>query len=252
MAAIRAPADAETGRRRETRLRMRNDRFRGKRVLALIIVGGGVAYLAIVLAFTVAFGDTVPLLGWIGFAVVAAVVLGASVVLALFLVRSSTHAGERPSTVRPAAPSEVRRVLVILDETCPVDGLCRSLLARTRGRELEAYVVAPALVSPVHYLDSDVDAAAGAARGRLDATLAAFESTGIRARGAVGSENPLEAISDALVTFPADEVVIATPPTVTSNWLERGIVTRAQALLEQPVTHLVVQSEPLATEIPTG
>jgi hypothetical protein len=229
---------------------MRNE-LRGKGVLALVIVGGGVAYLAIVLVFTVAFGDAIPLLGWIGFGVVAAVVLGASVALTLFLVRSSTRAGERPAATRPPGPSDVRRVLVIVDENCPVDGLCRSLLARTRGRELHAYVVAPALVSPLHYLDSDVDAAGEVARGRLDATLAAFESAGIPAAGAVGSENPLEAISDALVTFSAEEIVVATPPTVRSNWLEHGVVTRAQGLFEQPVTHLVVQPGP-ATEVATG
>ncbi len=225
-------------------------RLRGSGVVALIIVGGGLAYLTIVLVFTLAFGDTVPLLGWIGFAVVATVVVIASVTLALFLVRSS-RSGAHPSEVEPAGRPDARRVLVIVDESCPVDALCRSLLARTRGRALQAYVVAPALVSPVHYLDSDVDAAVETARGRLDATLRAFESAGLPACGTVGSENPLEAISDALVTFPADEIVVATPPTVLSNWLEHGVVTRAQALFEQPVTHLVVQPGP-ATEVATG
>jgi hypothetical protein len=251
MASIGARADAETGIPADTRLRMRGDRFQGKGVLALVIVGGGLAYLAIVLVFTLVFGDSVPLLGWIGFGVVAAVVLCGSVALTLFLVRSSTRGGVRPSAARPSGPSDVCRVLVIVDESCPVDELCRSLLARTRGRELEAYVVAPALVSPLHYLDSDVDAAGEVARGRLEITLAAFESARIPATGAVGSENPLEAISDALVTFSADEIVVATPPTVRSNWLEHGVVTRAQGLFEQPVRHLVVQPGP-ATEVATG
>jgi hypothetical protein len=216
--------------------------FRGKGTLALIIVGGGLVYLAIVLGFTVAQGNSVPLLGWIGFAIVAAVVLVASGVLALFIVRSSTGAGARRPSPRPEAPAGTHRVLVVLDEGCPADALCRSLIEHSRGRRTEAHVVAPMLVSPVHYLDSDVDAAGEAARVRLAEALAAFATAGIAASGEVGSESPLETMADALATFAADEIVIATPPTERSNWLERGVVTKARELYEEPVTHLVVQS----------
>jgi hypothetical protein len=240
---IGACPDARDATPGETRTvsRMRHSGLQGKGTLALIIVGGGVVYLAIVLGFTIAQGDSVPLLGWIGFAIVTAVVLVASGVLSLFLLRSSTGAGARRPSPPPEPPPGTHRVLVVVDEGCPADALCRSLTERSGGRPTEALVVAPALVSPVHYLDSDVDAAGEAARARLSETLGVFAAAGIPARGEVGSESPLEAIADELATFPADEIVIATPPAEQSNWLERGVVTKAHELYEQPVTHLVVQ-----------
>jgi len=69
-----------------------------------------------------------------------------------------------------------------------------------------------------------------------------LEAAGIAARGEIGSESPLEAIADALAVFPADEIVVATPPQESTNWLEQGVVERARELHEQPVTHLVVES----------
>jgi len=39
-----------------------------------------------------------------------------------------------------------------------------------------------------------------------------LERRGARAEGRVGDADPLQAIADALATFPADEIVIAIPP----------------------------------------
>jgi GABA permease len=102
--------------------------------------------------------------------------------------------------------------------------------------------VAPTLVSATHYLDSDVDEAREEARARLAETVAAFEAAGVVARGEIGSESPLEAIADAVAIFAADEIVVATPPSGRTNWLERGVVERARELYDQPVSHLVVEA----------
>jgi GABA permease len=132
-------------------------------------------------------------------------------------------------------------MLVAADEGCSGAALCRPLAERLEGRRLEVLVVAPALVSATRYLDSDVDAARDAAEVRLAETLAAFEARGIKARGEVGSESPLEAIADALALFDADEIVVATLPAERTNWLEEGVVERARALYEQPISHLVLE-----------
>jgi hypothetical protein len=210
-------------------------------------VGGGVLYLTTQLAIVLTLGERLPLLGWIGFAVASTIVLAASVVLAAFLVRSSGGAGSEASLERPPGQPGVHRVLLVADEGCSGESLCRPLVERLRDRPTEVLVVAPALVSGFHYLDSDVDHARKAAQVRLDETVGAFRLAGIAARGEVGSESPLEAIADELAVFAADEIVVSTPPPERTNWLEQGVVEKAQELYEQPVTHIVVE-----TRLPVG
>jgi GABA permease len=163
--------------------------------------------------------------------------------MAFFLVRSSLAAGSEPPARRPAPRADgAHGVLVVVDEGCPGEALCARLAGTLPDAETELLVVAPTLVSAVRYLDSDIDRAREAAGARLDETLAALAEAGIPARGHVGSESPLEAIADALAVFPADEIVVATPPPERTNWLERGVVDRARDLYEIPVSHLVVDS----------
>jgi GABA permease len=207
----------------------------------LFALGGGVLYLATLLAVTLGWGESLPLLGWIGFAVASTVVFAAGTILAVFLVRSSTRAGSEPPQRRPRRMAGVHRVLVVADEGCSGPALCRPLAASLEGRRTEVLVVAPALLSPTHFLDSDLDAARAAAERRLAETVAAFEAAGVGARAEVGSESPLEAIADALAVFAADEIVVATPPPERANWLEEHVVERARAVYEQPVSHLVVE-----------
>jgi GABA permease len=209
-------------------------RLGGKTVLVLFALGGGALYLTAVLVVTLGLGGGLPLLGWVGFAV--------------FLVRSSLGAGSEPPQRRPIGRPGLHRVLVVADEGCLGAALCRPLAGRLQGRRAEVLVVAPALVSATHYLDSDVDAAREAAQGRLAETLAALEATGITARGEVGSESPLEAIAEALAVFAADEIVVVTPPPERTNWLEQDVVERAGELYDQPVVHLLIEA-PLHVEI---
>jgi hypothetical protein len=213
----------------------------GTRTLVLFAVGGGVLYLAGILALTLALED-LPTAGWIGFGVAATVVLVVSTALALFLVRSSRAAGSEDPRRHPARRAGVHGVLVVADEGCSGAALGDLLSESLRGRQAEVLVVAPALVSAVHYLDSDLDAARTEAQARLDETVGALSAAGISARGEIGSESPLEAIADALAVFPADEIVVATPPPERTNWLERGVVERARELYETPVTHLIAET----------
>jgi hypothetical protein len=217
-------------------------RLGGRSELVFFAAGGGVLYLTTQLVIAVTLGETLPLLGWIGFAVASTIVLGASTILAVFLVRSSRGAGSEAPRVRPSGTPGVHRILLVADEGCAGESLCRPLAERVGDRRTEVLVVAPALVSGFHYLDSDVDAAREPPQARLDETVGAFRLAVIAARGEIGSESPLEAIADALAVFPADEIVVATPPPERSNWLERGVVGRARELYEQPVTHLVVEN----------
>jgi hypothetical protein len=213
---------------------------RGKLELMLFAVGGGVLYMATVLVLTAALGEHVPLLGWIGFAVASTLVLATSTALGSFLVRSSAAAGSAaPARPAPRTPG-THRLLVVADAGCSGEDVCRPLTEQLADRPSEVLVVAPALVTATHYLDSDVDAARSEAAVRLAETVGAFRAQGIPARGLVGSESPLEAIADSLAVYGADEIVIATPPARERNWLEAGVVDRAREIYDLPVRHLLV------------
>jgi hypothetical protein len=230
-----APRPAVGPRRRTRR------RFGGRAELVAFALCGSVLYLVAVLGAALVLGERLPLLGWIGFGLVAAVVLAAGAGLAGFLVGTAEAAGTgRPALRRPAAGA-AHRVLVVADDDCAGPALCERVLTHVADRRADVLVVAPTLVSPLHYLDSDVDDARMDAEARLAATVDEVAAAGVSARGLVGSESPLEAIADALALFPADELVVATPPPDHANWLEQDLIERVRVEHRLPVVHLVVE-----------
>lgn len=132
-----------------------------------------------------------------------------------------------------------RRILVVADRTCPCDALADEVAWRARDASAEVLVVAPALNSLLRHLTSDVDAAVMRARERVDHAVAQLRNRGLNVRGRVGDANPLLAIEDALVDYVATEIVIATYPPGKSHWLERGLIEKARARFDVPITHVV-------------
>ena len=63
---------------------------------------------------------------------------------------------------------------------------------------------------------------------------------GVSATGSLGSDKPLESMTDALGSFPANDVLLATPPDDESYWLERDLVEKARGLTAVPVRQVVV------------
>jgi hypothetical protein len=216
-------------------------RLSGPWVLAGFALGGAAAYLLIQLTVTLALGEELPLLGWVGFGVVAVVVSAAAGALALFLVRSARVAGAEATghAAWHGGTETRRRVLVVADAGCRGSALCEALVSPEADPPSEVFVTAPALVSPLRYLDSDLDEARTAAQRRLHETLDALAAAGVSAEGSVGSESPLEAVADALAVFPADEIVVATGAGP-GNWLEQDLAERARAVHGLPVSTLVL------------
>ena len=134
-----------------------------------------------------------------------------------------------------------RKVLVIANETVAGRELMDAVKERAEGGEV--LVVAPALNSRLRHLFADVDKAREAAEGRLHESLKHLDAAGIKARGAVGDTDPVRAMGDALFEFDADEIVISTHPPGRSNWMEKGVVDRARAETDVPITHVVVDLE---------
>ena len=133
-----------------------------------------------------------------------------------------------------------RQILVVANETVGGPELLSEIRQRSEGRAARVLVVCPALNSPLRHWASDEDDARQQAQDRLDASLAAMQTAGIRAAGEIGDGDPIQAIEDALRTFQPDELVVSTHPLGKSHWLERGIVEKARERFALPVTHVVV------------
>jgi len=181
--------------------------------------------------------------------IVAAAAVATWLGLVVFLALTALAVGwwlrsrrEEPPLRTQAAsvPEDVRRILVVANETVGGSELFTVITERAEGVDEEVLVVCPALNSPLRTWVSDEDGAREAAQQRLDATLARLSSAGVDARGEVGDGDPLQAIDDALRTFGADEIVISTHPEGRSNWLERGVVTGARNRFDVPIRHVVV------------
>jgi hypothetical protein len=88
-------------------------------------------------------------------------------------------------------------LIVALDHATPV-----------RVQEAEVLVVAPALNSWLRHWLSDDDGARRQAEDRITGWVDRLQQEGVHAQARVGDADPLQAIADALPTFPADEIVI--------------------------------------------
>lgn len=140
------------------------------------------------------------------------------------------------------ASTSGRRLLVLADEACAGSELFEVMREHAGGPDAEVLVVAPALTSRIRYWMSDEDAGIAEAGRRLEASLRACEAAGVRARGALGDADPLQALDDAMRSFGPDEVIVASHAESDENWLEHGLVAQARERFDVPVAHVVVDA----------
>ncbi len=113
-----------------------------------------------------------------------------------------------------------------------------SVVRAHAGEDAEVHVVAPA--SKISWLDRLTNAEDDARADADERAEAAAEAVpGEHVEAEVGDVDPLQAIEDALRTFPADEVVVLTAPDEKATWLEAGLGEDARERFSVPVTHLV-------------
>ena len=119
-----------------------------------------------------------------------------------------------------------QRILVV--PTAPIpDSLIRSHLDQLVGDDLELEIVAPASdIGRLDWLTNAEDDARARAADRAERVAHELPTDPIDTQ--VGDTDPLQAIEDALKTFPADEVVIVTRPDDKATWLERDAAPNAQ------------------------
>lgn len=211
---------------------------KGETEVLAILVGGILIVLGALIGYTLAFARPLPTAAWVGFALVIIAAFALSGFAYLLVVRSDRPAVEPLG--REAPGNGVLRILVVADEAIGSDRLRNEVCERALGCESEVLVVAPALNTPIRHWTDDEEKARAGARQRLDEELRLLAELGVRARGEVGADDPLQAVDDALRTFAANEIVISTHPLDRMNWLEEGVVGRVREAYRLPVTHVVV------------
>jgi hypothetical protein len=209
-----------------------------KTTFAAILSSIGAFLVAAALAFAVAIEP--PALAWVWFAIVSIVVLGLGALAPLTFERT------RVSPQRPAVSVDPeRRLLVIADPHCSETALRDEILRRLDGA-VTVHLVVPVRVSHLHFLTDDESKERRQAEKSMSISVGLLQQRGVSTTGSVGSDKPLESMTDALGSFPATQVLLATPPEEESYWLERGLAEKARALTRVPVTHVLVPSTPPA------
>lgn len=135
-----------------------------------------------------------------------------------------------------------KRILALVSEPVSERELADAIGADA-ARNAEVLVVAPALTSRTRFLFSDVDAAIERAEEVASETVERLEQEDVDAVGDTGEPDPLQALEDALQTFPADELVLFTHPEGSRNWQEEGVVEEAEQRFGKPVRHVVVGAD---------
>jgi hypothetical protein len=142
-----------------------------------------------------------------------------------------------------------RRILVVATSSIPTDRLRSALAGREAPDDVEIRVVAPASrISRLDWLtNAEDDARATAAEQAEDVAEALPEDVeGVE----TGDSDPLQAVEDALRTFPADEVVILRGPREEATWLEEGFADAVRERFEGPVSQVVVRAGGEAVDFP--
>jgi hypothetical protein len=202
--------------------------------VALIVAS--IAAVLAVAALVTAFVIAPPALAWVGFAMASAVVVGLGAAATVLVPRM------RVSAPRPAVSGDAdRRLLVVADASCDESALCNEIQERLDGR-VAVHLVVPVRVSHLHFLANDEAEERRDAEETMLITVALLQWRGISTTGNVGSDKPLESMTDALGAFPATHVLLATPPEEESYWLERDLLAKARALTKLPVTQATVAS----------
>jgi hypothetical protein len=182
------------------------------------LIMASIAAVLVIAALVTALVIEPPALGWVGFAIASALVVGLGVAATLLVPRM------RVSAPTPAvAVDDERRLLVIADASCREDALSDEIQARLEGR-IAVHLVVPVRVSHLHFLANDEEEEQRDAEEKMLSVVELLQRRGISATGAVGSDKPLESMTDALSAFPATHVLLAIPPEGESYWLERDLL----------------------------
>ncbi|MBA3331925.1 MAG: hypothetical protein H0T39_13830 [Actinobacteria bacterium] len=136
-----------------------------------------------------------------------------------------------------------RNILVLTTVSVDVGPITRQVQEAAGGDSVNVRVVTPAVKqSPMQWLTNEEDDARIDAGQTAEAVAEALPVDG-EVQTEVGDSDPVQAIEDALRTFPADEIVVATRPGKDATWLEQGSAERAFQQFNLPVRRLTIDEK---------
>ncbi len=199
------------------------------------IIFASIAAVLVVAALIAGFAVKPPMLGWVGFGIVSMIVFGLGALATLAVPRMRVSAPEPAVALDPE-----RRLLVIADSCCSEVALCDEILARLDDA-IAVHLVVPIRISHLHFLTNDDSDEGRDAEQSTLISVGLLERRGVSMTGSVGTDKPLESMTDALGSFPATHVLLAIPPEEESYWLERELLAKARALTAVAITQVVVK-----------
>lgn len=138
---------------------------------------------------------------------------------------------------------EPHRVLLVADEVFRGSDLVEELKSHLDGRpsRFEVFAIAPAVAhSAIDQELGNVDGPSREAAERLDRIIHELEDAGVDARGEVGDADPMVAVGDGLIEFPADEIVVVSHVDGEAEHAEKGLWQKLSTDFHQPVTQMKV------------
>jgi len=136
-----------------------------------------------------------------------------------------------------------RRVLIITNEFVANPAGVPEIVANQVTEAEKVCVIAPALAGRVHSWVSDIDAEYREADERMRMLVSGINSSGPSVSGRVGDPDPLQAVADALVEFPADALIIGVHAADDANWRERRFSKKLRERFALPVTEVMLDRE---------
>jgi hypothetical protein len=144
----------------------------------------------------------------------------------------------------------LRRVLVVSNATLRAERLQQALVDKAAGEAVSFRLVVPAVSRSTvtgetswfrtvgrlaHPREKDLSGRT-LAQHRLDEAVARLRDADVDIDGVVGDPDPMRAVAEALRSFKADEIMLATLPTAQSGWLSADLHTEIEHRFRLPVT----------------
>jgi hypothetical protein len=122
-------------------------------------------------------------------------------------------------------------VLVVASQTAGSQHLLDALIHRAERSPIKVTLVMPAQGPGLSGRE--------AMREPLEQALAAMREAGLEAEGAIGDNNPMDAVAEYFDPSRHDEVIVCTLPGRSSKWLQHDFPHRVARFTGVPVTHVV-------------
>jgi nucleotide-binding universal stress UspA family protein len=152
---------------------------------------------------------------------------------------------------------QMRRYMVVANQTLDSDELEAALRERARRGPSEFWLVVPATavkdlagrsmpLMPMPVMGGPLSIPASPEEGRelaqekLETALKRLTAAGVKVEGEVGPPDPVRAVKAALKRREVDEIIVSTLPARLSRWLRGDLPRRLEQKFGLPVTHVEV------------